>query len=48
MGGIIGGPKGMLAPLSNYWGPVGECLSGSYQEAVLSVSCLPPFSVRVS
>ena len=20
MGGLLGGPKGMLAPLSNYWG----------------------------
>ena len=21
MGGLLGGAKGMLAPLSNYWGP---------------------------
>ena len=28
MGGLLGGPKGMLAPLSNYWGacPVMICI----------------------
>ena len=24
MGGLLGGPKGMLAPLSNYWGGGGS------------------------
>ena len=39
MGGLLGGPKGMLAPLSNYWGggpgPPGPPSSYAYDSKTL-------------